>query len=309
MTTTWVLGAPDPEMAAIERLLRDRGRAVAYATTGGARVHPGSAYQADGTEPAVAPGSDLVLVECALPGLVEGARTIDHHRPGDPGYGLPPRAYLQASSLGQVLMRLYGAEEIWLVGDRPTLCVPCERCAELTRSPYDYVRVPTSLLIIAAADHCLAAAYRGECPGAAPSMVRSFRLRSRAQHQGRSVEALQADVEQASRLLRAAPRLTLGGAPVADMRPGRGAPCGEHGPTCDGSQATCWGDVPELPEAAAYLGLPFLAIPRPGPGGRKLVLQAASPEAVEAFLTQPERFQIRQTYGDPARGFAGGIIN
>ena len=49
----WVLGAPDPEMEAIEALLRERGETVAYATRpDGKRVHAGNAYLAG----AVAPG-------------------------------------------------------------------------------------------------------------------------------------------------------------------------------------------------------------------------------------------------------------
>src|SRR5690606_25622302 len=31
---------------------------------------------------------------------------IDHHRPGDPGYGRPPEEFLAASSIGQVITEL-----------------------------------------------------------------------------------------------------------------------------------------------------------------------------------------------------------
>lgn len=43
----WILGASDPEMAAIERLLTDTGEEIAYATVDGVQVHPGNAYMAD----------------------------------------------------------------------------------------------------------------------------------------------------------------------------------------------------------------------------------------------------------------------
>src|SRR5690606_34536203 len=108
----WVLGAPDPEMEMIERLLVDAGEHVEYATVwrdgGRRRVTPAEAYAPD-----VAIGDGLrglrataYMVECAPAVLVgssiEGidwagvAIKIDHHRPGDPGYGRPPAEFLPA---------------------------------------------------------------------------------------------------------------------------------------------------------------------------------------------------------------------
>lgn len=70
--------------------------------------------------------------------------------------------------------------------------------------------------------------------------------------------------------LESAPRIDIGGVEVADMRPGAGAPCGEHGAECDGQTLACWSAVPaELPQAAARDGVPFIAIPRPRPGDRR----------------------------------------
>lgn len=87
---TWVLGAPDPEMAAIEALLRECGETVVHATVNGQRVHPGNAYRADC--PAELQGGlgeqwDAVYrVECSWDqSLACVVTTIDHHRPGDPG--------------------------------------------------------------------------------------------------------------------------------------------------------------------------------------------------------------------------------
>jgi hypothetical protein len=55
-TCLWVLGAPDPEMEAIERLLAQACQNVAYATLAGRRVTPESAYQADDTTHGLAEG-------------------------------------------------------------------------------------------------------------------------------------------------------------------------------------------------------------------------------------------------------------
>src|SRR5690606_23639838 len=115
----WVLGAPDPEMEMIERTLRECGETVVYATTGdGERVTAGTAYRGEslvtdvGNHPCTSGVTDVYLVECALltpdvrfepgedichPELAgRTVRRIDHHRPGDPGYGRPPSEFLEA---------------------------------------------------------------------------------------------------------------------------------------------------------------------------------------------------------------------
>src|SRR5690606_16260759 len=91
-------------------------------------VHPGSAYKAigavtpDGTRPGLDWDTIVVLVECDGGPLRDSLgvtfaevrsghpgrefRVIDHHRPGDPGYGKPPAEFFSASSIGQVLKHL-----------------------------------------------------------------------------------------------------------------------------------------------------------------------------------------------------------
>lgn len=272
----YVLGAPDPEMEAIKRLLRDAWEQVAYAAVedpaaegGYRRVTAAEAYRGRVALGGVFEGEpvlirwttgDVVYVECApLPGFGGSSVTVvDHHRPGDPGYGRLPAEYLEASSLGQVL-RLLGVE------------------------PTDEHR------IIAAADHCLAAAYRGECPGVDPDALMQWRIRSRAAFQGRPVDEVLADVEAARKALREAPLLELApGLFVRDMR-------GRH--------------VPELPEASAREGVCFVADGLPGPDGRtKVVCQSGSPDQIRAFMEAwgPAN-GLQDIYGDPARGFAGGF--
>jgi len=106
-------------MQAIETLLRECGEHVAYALDErGERVHAGNAYQA--ARPPVSDGQyDVVYaVECGGDWfgalnvwspydddggpVLTGCIRIDHHRPGDPGYGRPPSEFFAASSLGQV---------------------------------------------------------------------------------------------------------------------------------------------------------------------------------------------------------------
>lgn len=148
MSYFFILGAADPEMAAIESLLVASGQRFGYASLAGVRVHPGNAYKADGVlfrDGAATEGDDaLVYVECDLIRIPSGWTPcercgdhpdptyaglgmwdmgspggqgmcgdhhrwhqpvivrVDHHRPGDPGYGLPPERFLEGSSIGQV---------------------------------------------------------------------------------------------------------------------------------------------------------------------------------------------------------------
>jgi hypothetical protein len=275
----FILGAADPEMEVIEALLKGEGEVVIYATVGGRRVSPGEAYKADipsseEYEHIRRFGGEIFLVECeprdprlGLQSISEVdcaavVDVIDHHRPGDPGYGRSPSEYWGASSLGQVWAALGWGEE------KPS----------------------SELLMTAAADHCLAAAYRGECPGVNPEDLMRWRAFSRAKFQRRTVQEVLADVERARDLLRSAPRVELwAGISVADLR-GK--------------------EIPELPEAAAREGIAFLATPRPGPDKRaKVVLQAASSEQVRLFLEKwaPQN-GLKDIYGDPNRGFAGGYL-
>lgn len=306
----WILGAADPEMAAIEKLLIECGGPVAYAVgPDGNRVHPGNAYRAIGYEVGGAFGDArshgiVYLVECEVHrrGFGDGAKlvTIDHHRPGDPGYGRPPAEFFPASSIGQVISRLGSLGRLpadWPVGDgRYYGAGGCLRLDSQGWVVDDEAGgaprlIPQRYVYVAAADHCLGAAYRGECPGVHPDDLMRWRAESRAEFQGRAVSDVLADVERAREALRAAPTLTL--APGLDTRDMRG----RH--------------VPELPEASAREGVCFVADGQPSPDGRiKVVCQSGSPEQIAAFIERwAPAHGLTDIYGDPARGFAGGYLS
>lgn len=298
MARLWILGAADPEMSGIEQLLAQCGEEYAIAAVDGVRVHPGNAYRMIHPDPSVWNGRDIILVECGYDPRIKAPRrcarcgdyqwgdwagyadlgddgqpvaggmgvcgdlhewvpmiVVDHHRPGDPGHGRPPVEFLVASSIGQVL-------------------------AILGREATQEQR------LVAAADHCLAAAYRGECPGVDPDELMRWRVTSRAAFQGRTEAEILADVEHARQILRESGKTDAGAAGYyADMR-------GQH--------------VPELPEAAAREGIPFLSAIRDRDGREKVVLQAAPADLVSAFLDCRIVPGLVDIYGDPARGFAGG---
>ena len=337
MIRLWILGAPDPEMAAIETLLREEcGEYVVYATLAHEptrRVRPAEAYRDDLTvapsESGPAwPGADpitvtIYTVECALPpGMGEARHVIvDHHRPGDPGYGMPPASFWDASSIGQVIEQLSCCGGHHERGN--------DGCCQWR------VDAIARHQLVAAADHCLAAAYRGECPGVDPDTLMRWRVSSRAAFQGRDEAALLADVEATRRALREAPTIaleTVADMPhtydhdwsrsvcdgcmrdpicVADMRT-----C----PVCDGRGGaldidagydTCHqgprGPYPELPEAAAREAIGYVSGPLVGPDGRKKYTCSGSEEQVNAWIkTWAPAQGLVEVYGDPERGFAGG---
>ena len=118
---TLVLGVIDPEMEAIARLAVSKRLNVLWAKKDGKPVTYSNMYQADWPE--VEKGQ--LWVECSPLAGKETLHFVDHHYPGDPGYGRPPAEFWEASSLGQVWDAIGG-------GDKP----------------------PEGLRLIAATDHC-----------------------------------------------------------------------------------------------------------------------------------------------------------
>lgn len=190
----FVIGADDLEMQAIERLLSEcRVQFLHALGPDGNRVHPGNAYEA------TIPPHATHVVECGP--APAGAVVIDHHRPGDPGYGKPPAGFLAASSIGQVLAalaaqrgltegqaRAHGWKQVRRA-ERPEYGAGWNAGAlavggDLEHGTKEYTRIgawvgwfepPTDIVLCAAADHCLDAALRGECPGVDPAALRDPR--------------------------------------------------------------------------------------------------------------------------------------
>lgn len=339
MNVLFVLGAADPEMEAIETLLTAYNVPYAYAVHGARRVRPGNAYRAERAhypgafaddEPFPSgemgheahPQTDRreVWVECGFPiprtpvpndpAKNVAVTLLDHHHPGDPGFGLSPSEFFYASSLGQVLrelVRLGLLSEAQNVGRH---------------------------LMIAAADHCLGAAYRGECPGVDPRELGTFRADERARFQGRDVSAVLADIAATTEALRVAKTVVLA------VTPGHhcgGASCGccAGGYGYGGSTRVGTGDChcscgdcllgdgyvlaldmrsdspwAELTEAATRAGVSYISGPLACPDGRRKITCSGTREVIDAFTRDwaPDRGLV-DIYGDPARGFAGGYVD
>jgi len=317
----FVLGAADPEMAAIVRVLTALSLPMAYAAAQGkdgvvAPVHPGNAYRAShvltpgGSVLLLGPAPDgsegyidqpWVAVECALPGAPSPVKVIDHHRPGDPGYGKPPEEYLEASSIGQLaaLLSNPGEPYAWQ-GQSLNLAGWIDKVLGAMVARY-----------VAAADHCLAHAYQGKCPGVDPDVLMDWRVRERAVFQKRSIEAVMADIKEA--------RLQIRGAAVRQgavswVDPQSGAPCdyGEGATEVwDKSVLLDWTKsetIPELPEAAIREGVAYLATVKDPDGRQKEVLGGCTTSEMVQKWMEARRGEGREVYGDPARGFAGAYL-
>lgn len=359
----FVLGAVDPEMMFIERALRSAGFAVGYATAGGTRVTPATAYRADDTGgcPACTTPNNpegrcsdatycsvshsgasvprVVWVECRPAGVTRamlearGDVVIDHHNPGDAGFGRPETDAFEASSVGQLAAL---AEGWWCDSANPELADETQACRRLS----DALATPQAVAI-GAADHCLPAALAGRVPRVDPETVLRLHAASWADEElaaalGRkpipAAEVL-AGIERDREAVRTTPCLTIGGRAVRDLT------------------VLPTGTLPSAPAAASLEGCAYLALApsRPGVPPTVVIGGDTTPACVEAFMAaarravaehrssleeslhgdewEAERFGIDTSalraeldaftkacagarngegvYGDPARGFAG----
>lgn len=257
---TFILGAQDPEMREIERMLRRGSRHFLHAACLGQRCLARTAYDADGVVrvsragqlmPAVLlPAAPAVFVECTVAGH-EPVMRVDHHHPGDPGYEKAPEAYLEGSSLGQVL-RL------------------------LEMEPNEAQR------LLAAADHCLTAAYQGACPGVDPNELLFQRAAWQAKVGGRTLGDVIDGIFFAAKQVRQHFDSELGEALFLD-------------PT----------EVPlDLAEGAAYAGKPVRYRQLLPSGEIKEMLKGADLPHIMRFM-DAHRAAGRHVYGNPHRGYAG----
>jgi hypothetical protein len=258
----FVLGALDPEMREIAKVLKKSGREAVRAAKDRYPVSTRTAYDADGVlkswpggrqEALLLPAAPTVFVECTVLGH-EPILRIDHHNPGDPGYAMPPERYLEGASIGQTL-----------------------RALEM--EPTETQR------LLAAADHCLTAAYQGECPGIDPNELLFLRASWRARMSGRGLSDVIEGIMDAAKRVRRHYDSEFNESVFLD-------------PT----------EVPfDLAEGAAFAGRPIRYREFFPGGDLKEMLKGGSPEHIERFM-QMHRLQGREVYGNPYRGYAGAYI-
>jgi hypothetical protein len=303
MGRLFVLGSKDIEMDAVESLLRSQREDYVYAKFGGKRVSPSTAYT-DGDLIEVDGYDQLVLVECKPKTSKDiDSVSVDHHFPGDHGYGKPPILFWCASSLGQVWSILMPKTEI----------------------------PPKKYKYIAAADHCLRQAYNGECPGINRDFLIDRRLRIKAAFKGKTQEDIKRHITNAINAIniireRNINIVDIGGETVIDLREGVliCPECDEiivlqntnkikldmANKECDHSKAQWSPSLPEIMEASCIAGIAvFEVVKERDTQRKKVLLMGSNGKAVDVFLNKMSKeMDLEEVYGDIQRGFAGGYL-
>ncbi len=257
-STVFALGASDPELVSIQYMLRKAGFSCALAYRNGKRCVSSNAYQADSLLRHVDTGQQVVWVECRSPDYdPESDLIVDHHNEGDPGFAAPPVSYWEGSSIGQVA-KLIGGKH-------------------------------SDFKLVAASDHCLSAAMRGECPGVDPKELMAWRITARSAMAKIQPWVLRRRIERATERVLELPRLNLGGIQVVD-----------------GS----FDSTPELRDAAALVQIPILTTRKTSTGHIKIGLYGAEPDLVSEWLSSMRAADVvDHVYGNPHREYAGAVLN
>lgn len=171
----FILGAKDPEMDKIEKLLLKINSKYLYAEVEGKRCHPGNSYQADNNEKIK--NKNLVFIECKI-NNVEPIKEIDHHKEGDYGYSLDYNNFLEASSIGQLIKYIINESknendiiELLKFESMPFASYTDnfsfnEKTEEwLLGSGQNDIIIPKEYVITAAIDHSLSESYLNLCKG------------------------------------------------------------------------------------------------------------------------------------------------
>jgi len=146
----------------------------------------------------------------------------------------------------------------------------------LEREPTDTQR------LLAAGDHCLTAAYQGACPGVDPGELLFLRAAWQAKMSGRTLSDVVEGILDAAQRVRRQHDSEFGESRFFD-------------PT----------RVPrDLPEGAAYAGLPVRYRALLPDGVLKEMIKGAAPAHIERFMAEHEAAG-RPAYGNPYRGYAG----
>lgn len=254
----FALGSLDPEMRAIRWMLSNAGYRYAYVNRFGRRCNSSNAYNADELTKPIRDDQQIVWVECRSQGFDSGRDIIvDHHNEGDPGYAATPSEFWEGSSIGQVsnLIGSYRAEH----------------------------------RLVAAADHCLSAAMRGECKGIDPGELMTWRVTARAAMGDMQPWLLKRMISRAVERIESLPRIQFGGVQIVD-----------------GSFDT----TPELRDAAAVAGVPIITTRKNAAGNVKVGLYGAHPDVVTGWMDAMRGSGfVDHTYGNPFREYAGAVLS
>lgn len=263
----FVLGAADPEMMFIERAVLAAGLDVEHAMADRKRVTPANAYKCD--PPSRVTSHRLVFIECRPRGITRaeieglGDVVVDHHNPGDPGFGRPETAAFEASSVGQLAVLMQSQIQ----------GLPRSEGAEF-EALFDALTTARAVAV-GCLDHNLPATLahrtRANAGLALDVYAESWADEELAAILGRkpipAAEVL-AGIERDREAVRTTPCLTIGGRAVRDLT------------------ALPTGTLPWAPAAASLEGCAYLALAPSRPGVPPTVVLGGdtTPACVEAFM-------------------------
>lgn len=293
--TMFILGADDPEMSEIEKFLKNEARNIIYACVNNYRVAHHTAYgqKFDSIFDLQNSYEKFIFVECSDIREKEmkiEISHVDHHNPGDPGYGFPKEKFWEASSIGQIWNMFY---------------------PDLTPN--------LDLMYTAAADQNLRHAYQ------IYPKLENWRIKEKSKFENRKEEDIQTEFRFAKSILKRIllqnpPYLLIGGKEVLDLTPGFEicvAPNGCSATRFIGDKKWIrpegkhkvhnlrkFEELRGMSDMACKLGIPILTKITEN-GRRKIFLRAAEEETVKDFLSYKH---LTDVFGDPCRGFAGGYL-
>lgn len=278
-----ILGALDPEMIMIEKLLTEHNilfevaqvykdgklKRANHAECYRSRMNDGIAYPK--------PQRNDVWIECEPVGgkkaiTTAGGRFIDHHYPGDFGYGMTAQEHAKASSIAQ-------------------LC--------------NFLRIPLTpeILLASAIDHGLAAAYRNEISGISADDVYRRQVDLMIADFNKSREHVDGDIVGERLIIRNGnlPRLQfrVDGAlyEIVDYR--------ERSIT-DSYEYLCVREAALLEGVALVISRVFRVLHHRRKG--EMFVAHVPPPVIRAFLKGEVHPHLEERFGVPQRSYAGGYL-
>lgn len=298
----FILGSMDPEMELIKKILETAGAHYELAVSeNGALVNPTNAYECSNT---LGEADKICFIECRNPQIIEFI-SIDHHNKGDYGYNIGASKFLEASSVGQLLCFL--AERAPLKFDKLNLKGFYTVINNVAVNGYyfhnnqwllkigsiNYV-IPEECIIVAATDHCSGEAYKGNCPGVSIEQLVNDRIHALSSNLQIAKEVLREKLNSFKNFFKETKSVFS----ILDLT---------HLELGVGYSE----DYLILREAAILNNRPIAVITKNElNGGRKLMLLSLTESQVEDFLETGifGNLKVKEPFGVPVRGYAGGML-
>lgn len=279
----FILGALDPEMMMIEKLLTEHNipfvPAQVYKDSRLKRANHAECYRSKMSDGIVfpVPQRNDVWIECEPVGGKEAitaarGRFIDHHYPKDFGYGKPAQEHAVASSIAQ-------------------LC--------------NLLKIPMTpeILLASAIDHGLAAAYRGEIPGILPDDVYQSQVGLMILDFKRSRECIDGEIAGERLIIRngGLPRLNF----IADGNSYEIVDYREKD-IHDSYEYLCVREAALLEGVGMLVSRVFRILNNPRKG--EMFVAHMPPPVIRSFLEKKIYPHLEDRFGVPERSYAGGYL-